>query len=155
MSDVYEECTASLVYQYLIENEHLKTAKLLLKERKKCEFCPFVEGLKKVMNASELISCMIDDNTGYFEVTKLSNTVVYNFLKNHKKSGVQELATKMKCLVPIELEGQTPNFEDVFYHALFTRKILVPVRKKKSNNDPSQSKVQHLSIKRFLIVIKL
>ena len=148
MSDVYEEFTASLVYHYLIENEHLKTAKLLLKERKKCEFCSVVEELKKVMTASKLISCIIADNTGNFEVTKLSNTVVYNFLKNHKKSGVRDLAIKMKSLVPIELEGQTPNFEDVFYHALLTRKILVPVRKKKSNNDPSQSKVQNLSVKK-------
>ena len=148
MSDVYEEFTASLVYQYLIENENLKTAKLLLKERKKCEFCPFVEGLKKVMTASELISCMIADNSGNFEETKLSNTVVYNFLKNHKKSSVQELAIQMKNLVPLDLEGETPNFEEVFYHALLTRKILVPVRKKNSNNDSSQSKVQNLSVKK-------
>ena len=147
MFDVYEEFTASLVYHYLIENEHLKTAKLLLKERKKCEISPVVEELKKVMTASKLISCIIADNTGNFEVTKLSNTVVYNYLKNHKKSGVQELANKMKDLVPIELEGQTPNFEDVFYHALLTRKILVPVRKKKSNDDSSRSKVQNLSVK--------
>ena len=118
MSDVYEEFTASLVYHYLIENEHLKTAKLLLKERKKCEFCPVVEEMKKVMTVSKLISCIIADNTGNFEITKLSNTVVYNFLKNHKKSGVQELAMKMKSLVPIELEGQTPKFEDVFYNVL-------------------------------------
>ena len=119
MSEIDEECSASLVYQYLIENEHLKTAKLLLKERKKCAFYPMVERLKEVMTASELIYCMIADNTGNFEETKLSNTVVYNFLKNHKKSGVQELAMKMKSLVAIDLEGETPNFEDVFYHGYY------------------------------------
>ena len=55
---------------------------------------------------------------------------------------------KMKSLVPLDLEDQTPDFEDVLYHALHTRKILVPVRKKKSNNDSSQSKVQNLSVKK-------
>ena len=31
---------------------------------------------------------------------------------------------KMKSLVPLDLEGQTPNFEDVFYHAVFIHNIM-------------------------------
>ena len=60
----------------------------------------------------------------------LSNTLVYEYLKRHNKSNIQKLAEKLKALVPIQVQGENPSIEQVINHAIISRKILVPVKKK-------------------------
>ena len=64
------------------------------------------------------------------KIDPLSNTLVYEYLKRHKKSNIQKLAEKLKALVPIQVQGENPSIEEVINHAIISRKILVPVRKK-------------------------
>ena len=64
------------------------------------------------------------------KIDTLSNTLVYEYLKRHKKSNIQKLAEKLKALVPIQVQDENPSIEEVINHANISRKILVPVRKK-------------------------
>ena len=60
----------------------------------------------------------------------LSNTLVYEYLIRHKNTKIQKVALKLKALVPIQVQGENPSIEEVINHAIISRKILVPVRKK-------------------------
>ena len=60
----------------------------------------------------------------------LSNTLVYEYLLRNKNTKIQKVALKLKALVPIQVQGENPSIEQVINHAIISRKILVPVRKK-------------------------
>ena len=62
----------------------------------------------------------------------LSNTLVYEYLIRHKNTKIQKVALKLKALVPIQVQGEKLSVEEVINHAIISRKILVPVRKKLS-----------------------
>ena len=66
-----QELCDSLVYQYLIENGHHKTAQLLQEERKISYSLHFKEDIK----ISESFSYMISE---YVKTDAMSNTIVYD-----------------------------------------------------------------------------
>ena len=45
-------------------------------------------------------------------ILKLCNSVVYEYLKNHEKSSVQELADEFRRIVPIQNEVNIPTFQN-------------------------------------------
>ena len=68
---------------------------------------------------------------------KIANTVVYEYLKNHQKPGVRQLALELQKEVPVLVNEKVPSLQEL-YPAVAPRKILVPVRKKVSNQNPKQ-----------------
>ena len=135
-----------LVYRYLVENGHYKTAELLKKERKK----DYTLEVKKGEKISKIFSYLITKyGQSQLELDSVSNGLVYDYLKNHQNQKIQKLAEKLKALVPpIQTKSENPSIGDILNHANFSRKILVPVRKKSSNQLPNQAKRQKLSIKK-------
>jgi hypothetical protein len=134
----------SLIYKYLVENGLLKTAELLEEERKNF----YTLKAKKNENISEMFSSMI---TKYvqLELDMVSNNLVYDYLKKQENPKIQKLAEKVKSLVPpMQIRGETPSIGEILNHTNVSRKILVPVRKKLSNQLPNQAKGQNSSIKK-------
>ena len=71
--EVQKHCD-DLVYQYLIENEHFKTAQLLKDKRRKS----YTLECKTDLNISEIFSFMISKY--YVRLIKtISNTLVYDY----------------------------------------------------------------------------
>ena len=136
----------TLVYRYLVENRHYKTAKLLKKEREK----DYTLEVKKGEEISKIFSYLITKyGQSQLELDSVSNCLVYDFLKNHQNQKIQQLAEKLKALVPpIQTKSENPSIGDVLNHAKFSRKIIVPVRKKLSNQLPNQAKREKSSIKK-------
>ena len=85
MSGTITELCDSLVYNYLIENGHNKSAEILLEERKNCASeIASKENLKIQKIISKTFECL--------KLHKVSNTIVYRYL-------AQELAKELKiCL---------------------------------------------------------
>ena len=134
--EVQEVCDI-LVYNYLVENGHLKTAELLKKERKNF----YTLESKKNEKISEILPLLI---TEYVELDTVSNNLIYDYLKNHENPKIQKLARKLKSLVPgIHMRGENPSIGEILSHANVSRQILVPVRKKLSNQLPDQAKTQN------------
>ena len=97
MSKIYEEVVQqtcdSLVYKYLVEKGHFKTAELLKEERKDL----YNLNSKKDEKVSEAFSCMIEE---YWKLNTVSNDLVCNYLKEHDNPKIQKIALKLKSLVP-------------------------------------------------------
>ena len=96
----------------------MKTAQLLQKERNKCSiYYPVIEKseleTEKLSTVTEIVSTMIHETWDYLNLVKLCNSVVYEYLKNHEKSSVRELADEFRRIVPIQNEGNIPSFQEV------------------------------------------
>ena len=96
----------------------MKTAQLLQKERNQCSiYYPVIEKseleTEKLSTISEIMSTMIHETWDYLKLVKLCNSVVYEYLKNHEKSSVRELADEFRRIVPIQNEGNIPTFQEV------------------------------------------
>ena len=96
----------------------MKTAQLLQKERNQCSiYYPVIEKseleTEKLSTISEIMSTMIHETWDYLKLVKLCNSVVYEYLKNHEKSSVRELADELRRIVPIQNEGNIPTFQEV------------------------------------------
>ena len=68
---------------------------------------------EKLSTVTEIVSTMIHETWDYLKLVKLCNSVVYEYLKNHEKSSVQELADEFRRIVPIQNEGTIPTFQEV------------------------------------------
>ena len=136
----------TLVYRYLVENRHLKTAELLKGERKDDYALEVKEGQK----ISNIFSFMITKyGQPQMELDSASNCLVYDYLKNHQNQKIQKLAEKLKALVPpFQIKSENPSIGEILNHAISSRKFLVPVRKMSSNQLPNQAKRQKLSVKK-------
>ena len=127
-----QEVCDILIYNYLVENGHLKTAELLREERKNF----YTLESKKNEKISEILPLLI---TEYVELDTVSNNLVYDYLKNHENPKIQKLSKKLKSLVPgIHMRGENPSMGEILDHANDSRKILVPVKKKLSNQLPDK-----------------
>ena len=146
MSKIDQQVCDTLVYRYLVENRHYKTAELLKKERKK----DYALEVKKGEKISKIFSYLITKyGQSQLELDSVSNGLVYDYLKNHQNQKIQKLAEKLKALVPpIQTKCENPSIGDILNHANFSRKNLVPVQKKSSNQLPNQAKRQKLSIEK-------
>ena len=115
--EVQEVCDI-LVYNYLVENGHLKTAELLKKERKNF----YTLESKKNEKISEILPLLI---TEYVELDTVSNNLIYDYLKNHENPKIQKLARKLKSLVPgIHMSrGENPSIGEILSHANVSRQI--------------------------------
>ena len=96
----------------------MKTAQLLQKERNKCSiYYPVIEKseleTEKLSTVTEIVSTMIHETWDYLKLVKLCNSVVYEYLKNHEKSSVRELADEFRRIVPIQSEEAIPTFQEV------------------------------------------
>ena len=74
-----------------------------------------------------------------------NRTDINDHLKRHEKPQIQKLATNVKTKVPIQVKGENPIIEEVLNQSIQTRKILVPVRKKSSNQPFNPVKSQKIS----------
>ena len=52
---------------------------------------------------------------------KIANTVVYEYLKNHQKPGVRQLALELRKEVPVLLDEKVPSLQEL-YPAVARRK---------------------------------
>ena len=68
---------------------------------------------EKLSTVTEIVSTMIHDTWDHLKLVKLCNSVVYEYLKNHEKSSVRELADEFRRIVPIQNEGNIPSFQEV------------------------------------------
>ena len=89
---IVQQACDSLVYKYLVEKGHFKTAELLKEERKDL----YNLNSKKDEKISEAFSCMIEE---YWKLNTVSNNLVYNYLKEHDNPKIQTIALKLKSLV--------------------------------------------------------
>ena len=134
----------TLVYRYLVENRHFKTAELLKEER---EALYTLKKSKKDEKISKRFSFMIVQYE-QLELDTVSNNLVCNYLKLHENPQIQKLALELKSLGPsIQIKGENPSIGDILNHAIASRKILVPVKKELSNQLPDQAKSQKSSMK--------
>ena len=88
----------SFVYQYLVENGQRTISNRLLKSRKKCANISWDKKLDG-WSVTEILSCLITEVMGKNGAQNLSDTVIYNFFKSHKKPEVQMLAKKLMILM--------------------------------------------------------
>ena len=114
-----QELCDSLVYQYLIENGHHKTAQLLQEERKILYSLNF----KKDMKISESFSYMIFE---YVKTDAMSNTLVYDYLNSHENCEIRKMAQELQGLVHIQTNENYPSVSEVINHFLPPNKILKP-----------------------------
>ena len=114
-----QELCDSLVYQYLIENGHHKTAQLLQEERKIFYSLNFKEDMK----ISESFSYMISE---YVKTDAMSNTLVYDYFKSHENCEIRKMAQELQGLVHIQTNENYPSFSEVINHFLTPHKILKP-----------------------------
>ena len=84
-----QELCDSLVYQYLIENGHHKTAQLLQEERQIFYNLNFKEDIK----ISESFSYMISE---YVKTDTMSNTMVYDYFKTHENCEIRKMTQELK-----------------------------------------------------------
>ena len=134
----------TLVYRYLVENRHFKTAELLKEERKKLYT---LKKSKKDEKISKRFSFMIAKYE-QLELDSVSNNLVCDYLKLQENPQIQALAQELKSLVPsIHIKGENPSIGDIFNHDIASRKILVPVKKELPNQLPDQAKSQNSSMK--------
>ena len=68
---------------------------------------------EKLSTVTEIVSTMINETWDHLKLVKLCNSVVYEYLKNHEKSSVQELADEFRRIVPIQNEGNIPSFQEM------------------------------------------
>ena len=126
----------SFVYQYLVENGQRTISNRLLKTRKKCANFPWVKKLEGKFTVIEILSDLITESMGKIATQELSDTVIYNFFKSHKKLEVQKLAKKLKKRVPIDLDNRNiPTLKELLNNALKPVEVLVPTK----NSDPKAS----------------
>ena len=136
----------TLIYRYLVENRHFKTAELLKEERKNLYT---LKESKKDENISETFSFIIAKYE-QLELDAVSNNLVCNYLKKHENPQIQNLALELKSLGPsIQIKGENPSIGDILNHAIASRKILVPVKKELPNQLPDQGKSQKWLIPHF------
>ena len=134
----------TLVYRYLVENRHFKTAELLKEERKELYT---LKKSKKGEKISIRFSFMIAKYE-QLELDSVSNNLVCDYLKLQENPQIQALAQELKSLVPsIQIKGENPSIGDIFNHDIASRKILVPVKKELPNQLPDQAKSQNSSMK--------
>ena len=134
----------TLVYRYLVENRHFKTAELLKEERKRLYT---LKKSKKDEKISKRFSFMIAKYE-QLELDTVSNDLVCDYLKLHENPQIQKLAQELKSLVPsIQIKGENPSIGDILNHAIPSRKILVPVKKGLPNQLPDRAKSQKSSMK--------
>ena len=134
--DIVQQTCDTLVYRYLIEKGHFKTAELLKEERKNS----YTLNAQKDEKISEVFSAMIAEYV-QLELDTVSNHLVYDYLNKHENQKIQNLAKKLKSLVPsIKIRGETPSIGDILNHAIVSRKILVPVKNKLSNQIHNETK---------------
>ena len=130
----------SFVHQYLVEKGQRTIANRLLKSRKKCANFDWVKKLDG-WTVTEMLSCLITEVMGKNAAQNLSDTVVYNFFKSHKKTEVQMLAKKLKKRaakkrVPIDLENKdVPTLKELLNNGLKEEEVPVPTE----NSDPQAS----------------
>ena len=96
--EVQQACDI-LVYNYLVENGHLKTAELLKEERKNF----YTLESKKNEKISEILPLLI---TEYVELDTVSNNLIYDYLKNHENPKIQKLATVSGFIVSHKAKGR-------------------------------------------------
>ena len=120
----------SFVYQYLVEKGQRTIANRLLKSRKKCANISWVKKMDG-WTVTEILSCLITEVLGKTAAQNLSDTVVYNFLKSHKKPEVQMLAKKLKKRAakkgfPIDLENRNiPSLKELLNNGLKEEEVPV------------------------------
>ena len=68
---------------------------------------------EKLSTVTEIVSTMIHETWDHLKLVKLCNSVVYEYLKNHEKSSVRELADEFRRIVPIQNEVNIPTFLEV------------------------------------------
>ena len=142
--DIVQQTCDTLVYRYLVEKGHLRTAKLLKEERKNS----YTLTAKKDEKVSQIFSHLIPKYV-QMELDSVSSNLVCDYMKNHENPKIQKLALKLKSLVPsIQITGENPSIGDILNHAIVARKILVPAKKKLSKQLPDQHKRQKASIKK-------
>ena len=121
----------SFVHQYLVEKGQRTIANRLLKSRKKCANFNWVKKLDG-WTVTEMFSCLITEVMGKNAAQNLSDTVVYNFFKSHKKPEVQMLAKKLKKRAakkgfPIDLENKDiPTLKELLNNGLKEEEVPVP-----------------------------
>ena len=121
----------SFVYQYLVENGQRTISNRLLKSRKKCANISWVKKLDG-WSVTEILSCLLTEVMGKNAAQNLSDTVVYNFFKSHKKPEVQMLAKKLKKRAskkgfPINLENKDiPTLKELLNNGLKEEEVPVP-----------------------------
>ena len=115
-----QELCDSLVYQYLIENGHHKTAQLLQEERQIFYNLNFKEDIK----ISESFSYMISE---YVKTDTMSNTMVYDYFKSHENCEIRKMTQELKELVHIQTNENYPSVSEVINHFLTPNKILKPM----------------------------
>ena len=126
----------SFVYQYLLEKGQKTISNRLLKSRKKCANFPWVKKLDGQLTVAKMLSYLIIEIMGKVDTQKLSDTVVYNFFRSHKKPEVQKLAKKLKKRVPIDLDNRDiPTLKELLNNGLKPDEALVPTK----NSDPKAS----------------
>ena len=143
IEEIVQQTCDSLVYRYLVEKGHLRTAELLKEERKNS----YTLKAQKDEKISETFSYMISKYV-QMELDSASSNLVCDYMKNHKNPKIQKLALKLKSLVPsIQITGKNPSIEEILNHVIVARKILIPVKKKLSNQLPDEGKRQKSSLK--------
>ena len=85
----------SLVYRFLVENKHDKTAELFKEERKKYYTLAF----RKDEQISETLDLIISKYLR-LELDTISNTLVFDYLKRHENQRIQKLALKLNAKIP-------------------------------------------------------
>ena len=141
---VVQQTCDTLVYRYLVEKGHLRTAKLLKEERKNS----YTLTAKKDEKVSEIFSHLIPKYV-QMELDSVSSNLVCDYMKKHENPKIQKLALKLKSMVPsIQITGKNTSIEEILNPAIVARKILVPVKKKQSNQLPNQAKRQNSSMKK-------
>ena len=90
----------------------------------------------KIPNLNEVISHakdtkefsvpIIEDKSN--QVQSISNSLVYDPLKNHEISGDRKLTKKLKRLVPIHSNRKIPNLKEVISHTKDTKKFSAPIK---------------------------
>ena len=115
----------TLVYEYL--KRHNKSNIQKLAEKFKTQVSIQVKG--EILSFEEVFKHQFGMDMQKRD-KQMTNTLVYKYLRTHRNANIQELAQKLKALVPIQVEGENSSIEEVINHAIISRKILVPVRKK-------------------------
>ena len=131
-----KQLTNTLVYEYLRTHKNSNIQELA--QKLKAQVPIQVEGENLLLE--QVINHKFDMDRQ--KIDKLTNTLVYEYLRTDKNSNIQELAQKLKALVPIQVENENLSIEEVIYHSNVSRKILVPVRKKLPKQLVSQAEKQ-------------
>ena len=85
----------TLVYRYLVEKGHFKTAELLKEERKNS----YILKAQKDEKISGKLDYLISKHM-QMELDSVSSNLVCDYMKKHENPKIQRLALKLKSLVP-------------------------------------------------------